>query len=63
MYKIGKKYGNLNRKIYIDWNFKDLLASNFTESLFFKRSNPYKILQDLSGRFSLKYRKKIVLFL
>ena len=40
MYEIGKKYGNLNRKIYID--------SNFTESSFLKCTNPYKILQDLS---------------
>ena len=30
------KYGNLNKKIYIDSNFKHLLESNFTESLFLK---------------------------
>ena len=39
MYKIDKKYGNLNRKIYIDLNFEDLLASNFTESLLLKCLN------------------------
>ena len=44
MYKIDKKYGNLNRKTYIDSNFKHLLASNFTESLFL--NNAYKILHD-----------------
>ena len=48
MYKIGQKYGNLNSKIYIDSNFEHLLASNFTEGLFLKCSNPYTILQDLS---------------
>ena len=47
MYKVDKKYGNLNRKIYIDYNFEHLLASNFTESLFLKCSNAYKILHDL----------------
>ena len=45
MYKIDKKYGNLNRKIYIDSNFEHLLASNFTESLFLKCSNAYKIFK------------------
>ena len=47
MYKIDKKYGNLNRKTYIDSNFEHLLASNFTESLFLKCSNASKILHDL----------------
>ena len=28
MYKIDKKYGNLNSKIYINSNFEHLLASN-----------------------------------
>ena len=37
----------MNRKIYIDSNFEHLLASNFTESLFLKCSNAYKILHDL----------------
>ena len=44
MFKIDKKYENLNRKTYIDSNFEHLLASNFTESLFLKCSNAYKIL-------------------
>ena len=48
MYKIDKRYGNLNRKIYIDSNLEYLLASNFTESLFLKCSNAYKILHDIS---------------
>ena len=48
MYKIDKKYGNLNRKIYIDLNLEHLLASNITESLFLKCSNAYKILHDIS---------------
>ena len=39
MYKIDKKYGNLNRKIYIDLNLEHLLASNFTESLLLRCSN------------------------
>ena len=47
MYKIDSKYENLNRKIYIDSNFEHLLASNFTESLFLKSLNAYKILDDL----------------
>ena len=42
MYKIDKKYGNLNRKIYIDSNLEHLLSSNFTEILFLKCSNGYK---------------------
>ena len=46
MYKIGKKY--------IDSNFEHLFTSNFTESLFFKCLNPYKILQDLSD---VKFRR------
>ena len=29
MYKIDKKYGNLNRKIYIDSNFEYLFAIKF----------------------------------
>ena len=41
MFQIDKKYGNLNRKTYIDSNFEHLLASNFTESLFLKCSNAY----------------------
>ena len=45
MYKIDKKYGNLNRKTYIDSNFEHLLASNFTESLFSNCSNAYKIFK------------------
>ena len=45
MYEIDKKYGNLNRKTYIDSNFEHLLASNFTESLFLKCSNIYKIFK------------------
>ena len=48
MYKIDKKYGNLNRKIYIDLNLEHLLASNLTKSLFMKFSNAYKILHDIS---------------
>ena len=47
MYKIDKKYGNLNRKIHIDSNFEHLLARNFTESLFLKSPNAYQILYDL----------------
>ena len=45
MYKIDKKYGNVNGKTYIDSNFKHSLASNFTESLFLKCSNAYKIFK------------------
>ena len=33
------------RKIYIDSNFEHLLASNFTESIFLKCSNAYKIFK------------------
>ena len=51
MYKIDKKYGNLNRKIYIDSNLEHLLASNFTESLFLKCSNAYKISHDIADFF------------
>ena len=46
MYKIDKKYGNLKRKIYINSIFEYLLALNFTESLFVKFSNGYKILRN-----------------
>ena len=46
MYKIDMKYGNLNRKIYINSIFKHLLASNSAESLFSKFSKGYKILRD-----------------
>ena len=49
MHKIGKNYGNLDGKIYIDSNFKHLLTSYFTESLFLTCSNPYKIFQDTLG--------------
>ena len=31
MYKIDQKYGNLNKKIYIDSNFEHLLASNLSD--------------------------------
>ena len=48
MHKIDKKYGNLNRKIDIDSNLEHLLASNFTESLFFKCLHTYKIIHDIS---------------
>ena len=48
MYKIDKKYGNLNGKICIDSNLEHLLASNFNESLFLKCSNAYKISHDIS---------------
>ena len=47
MYIIDKKYGNLNRKTYIDSNFEHLWASNFTESLFLKCSNAYKFFLKL----------------
>ena len=43
MYKIDKKYGILNGKSNIDSNLEHLFASNFTESLFLKCSNAYKI--------------------
>ena len=46
MYEVYKKYGNLNRKIYINSIFEQLLTSNFAESLFLKFSNGYKILRD-----------------
>ena len=42
-----KKYRILNKKMYIDSNFQHLLTLNFTESLFLKCSNAYKILHDL----------------
>ena len=45
MYKIDEEYGNLNRKTYIDSNFEPFLTSNFTESLFLKCSNAYKIFK------------------
>ena len=64
MYKIDKKYGHLNRKIYIDSNLEHLLASNFTECLFLKCSNAYKILHDISDFYFRqifpKYRKKML---
>ena len=46
MYKIDKKYGNLNRKIYINSIFEHLLESNFAESLFLKSSNGNTMLRD-----------------
>ena len=67
MYKIDKKYGNLNRKIYIDSNLEHLLASNFTDSLFLKCLNAYKILHDISDVYFRQIFSKIsdkkVLFL
>ena len=67
MHKIDKKYGNLNRKIYIDSNLEHLLASNFTESLFLKCSKAYKILHDISDFYFRQIFSKIsdkkVLFL
>ena len=67
MYKIDKKYGNLNRKIYIDSNLEHLLASNLTESLSLKCSNAYKILRDISDVYFRhifsKISEKKVLFL
>ena len=64
MYKIDSKYGNLNRKIYIDLNLEHLLPSNFTESLFLKCLNLYKILDDLLNvhfrQIFPKYRKKVL---
>ena len=59
MYKINKKYGNLNRKTYIDSNFEHLLASNFTKSLFLKCSNAYKILHDLLDAYFRQIFSKI----
>ena len=59
MYKIDKKYGNLNRKIYIDSNLEHSLASNFTESLFSKCSNAYKILHDISDFYFRQIFSKI----
>ena len=59
MYKINKKYGNLIRKIYIDSNLEHLLASNFTESLFLKCSNAYKILHDISDLYFRQIFSKI----
>ena len=59
MYKIDKKYGNLNRKTYIDSNFENLLASNFTESLFLKCSNAYKILHGLLDAYFRQIFSKI----
>ena len=57
----------MNRKIYIDSILEHLLASNFTESLFLKCSNVYKILHDISDfyfrRFLAKYRKKQCCFI
>ena len=65
MYKIDKKDGNLNMKIYIDSNLEHLLASNFTESLFLKCSNAYKILHGFdrntrvhNSQFRLNNRKR-----
>ena len=46
MYKIGKKYKNLNGKLYIDSNFIHLLSLNFTESLFLKCWKPHEIFHD-----------------
>ena len=46
MYKIDKKYGNLNRKMYINSNFEHLLASKFAGSLFLEFLNGYNILKD-----------------
>ena len=54
MYKIDKKYRNLNRKTYINSNFEHLLASNFTESLF---------LKFILGRFFSKISEKKCCFL
>ena len=51
MYKIDKKYGNLNKKIYIDSNFEHLFTLNLTEILFLKCSNAYEILHDLLGAY------------
>ena len=62
MYEIDKKYGNLNRKIYIDSNLEHLLASNFTENLFLKFSNAYKILYDISDVYFRQIFPKIPKF-
>ena len=59
MHKIDKKYGNLNLKIYIDPNLEHLLASNFTESLFLKCLNAYKILRDISDFYFRQIFSKI----
>ena len=59
MYKIDKKYGNLNRRIYIDSNLEHLLASNFTESLFLKCRNAYKISHDISDFYFMQIFSKI----
>ena len=59
MYKIDKKYGNLNRKIYIDSNLEHLLASNFTESLFLMCSNAYKISHYISDFYFRQIFSKI----
>ena len=59
MYKIDKKYGNLKRKIYIDSNLEHLLASNFTESLFLKCWNAYKISHDISDSYFRQIFSKI----
>ena len=51
----------------IDSNLEHLLASNFTESLFWKCSNTYKILHDISDVYFRQILSKIsgkkVLFL
>ena len=60
MYKIYKKYGNLNRKIYVDSNLEHLLAPNFTESLFLKCLNAYKISHDISDFFQNFGKKSVV---
>ena len=59
MYRIDKKYGNLNRKIYIDSNLEHLLASNFTGCLFLKCLNAYKILHDISNFYFRQIFSKI----
>ena len=59
MYKIDKKFGNLNRKIYIDSNLEHLLASKFTESLFLKCSNAYKISDVISDFYFRQIFSKI----
>ena len=59
MHKIDKKYGNLNRKIYIDSNLEHLLASNVAESLFLKCSNAYQILHDISDFYFRQIFSKI----
>ena len=59
MYKIDKKYGNLNRKIYIDSSLEHLLDLNFTASLCLKCSNSYKILHDISDFYFSQIFSKI----